>query len=78
MPPKTPNDIYGFAQKAILHSIFEKQQNYPGGILTANKSRHTTPYLNNIGRIYKPGNATSGPQGHSSHGGGAFKGAFRK
>lgn len=24
-PPKTPNDIYGFAQKAILHSIFDKQ-----------------------------------------------------
>ena len=22
--PKTPNDIYGLAQKAVLHSIFDK------------------------------------------------------
>lgn len=40
--PKTPNDIYGFAQKAILHSIFDK-----GGL--GQKTRHTTPFISNIG-----------------------------
>lgn len=54
--PKTPNDIYGFAQKAMLHSIFEKgpgvvgtATSIQGGIGTAGgggfKSRHATPYI---------------------------------
>ena len=42
--PKTPNDIYGFAQKAILHSIFEK------GNHSNIKNRHTTPFISNIGQ----------------------------
>jgi hypothetical protein len=33
--PKTPNDIYGFAQKAILHSIFEKGSSGTGVIGTS-------------------------------------------
>ena len=63
-PPKTPNDIYGFAQKAILHSIFDKQltngqalagQSSHGGhgnLGTQNgyiKTRHTTPFISNLG-----------------------------
>ena len=65
--PKTPGDIYGFAQKAILHSIFDKQihggsngnpavgtaainnqksKNHGGASV---KTRHTTPFISNIG-----------------------------
>lgn len=33
--PKTPNDIYGFAQKAILHSIFEKSSSSGGVVSTS-------------------------------------------
>jgi len=47
-PPKTSsNDIYGFAQKAILHSIFDKPSGIgpPGSI----KMKHTSPQIQNIG-----------------------------
>ena len=42
MTPKTPNDIYGFQQKAILHQIFDKGGAGPSRskIMT----RHTTPF----------------------------------
>lgn len=54
-PPKTPNDIYGFAQKAILHSIFDKQTGIIGqssqgvGPHGNVKTRHTTPFISNLG-----------------------------
>jgi hypothetical protein len=59
--PKTPNDIYGFAQKAILHSIFDKQLLGGNGQAISNghghlgtqggyiKTRHTTPFISNLG-----------------------------
>ena len=43
--PKTPNDIYGFQQKAILHQIFDKNQPNRSKVMT----RHTTPFHYSIG-----------------------------
>ena len=44
--PKTPNDIYGFQQKAILHQIFDK-----GSAPSRSKvmTRHTTPFHQSFG-----------------------------
>lgn len=44
--PKTPNDIYGFQQKAILHQIFDKNG---GPSRSKVMTRHTTPFHQSIG-----------------------------
>ena len=51
-PPKTPNDIYGFAQKAILHSIFDRQISGGAGAIGTLGSHQSSHGGNHSGGSY--------------------------